>query len=224
MNTRLAFALIPLMLLPMVGFGSAHWTDSVKKDYYMHAGTVEVEIVSWHVQGTNTYDVDCDGIVFGDELNITNILDREGEVVKLDITVDPIYPCWFLDLEIIIHNKGRLSIKADEPIVSWTIDPPPYGDPETIAGPGPISEVRTPPFWQYIYKYYILRDGDWIEVQPTTMVLKPSQVLRVKEFIHFIGQDYPELQCNWLDLHVEIPFFQYIGEEIACYHWPDLVD
>ena len=184
----------------------------------MHAGTVEVEIVSWHVQGTNTYDVNCNGIVFGDELTIRNVLDEDEEVVKLDITVDPIYPCWFLELEMIIHNKGRLSVKADAPIIYWTIDPPPYGDPENL---GP----RTPPYWQYFWYYYIWRDGvGWVEVEPTTMVIKPSQVLKVVEYLHFIGQDYPELQCNWLDLHVEIPFFQYIGEEIACYHWPDLVD
>jgi len=207
MNTRLAFALIPLMLLPMVGFGSAHWTDSVKKDYYLHAGTVEVEIIWWHVEGTNTYDVDCDGIVWGDEIQIIPEYDEDDQIIKLDIIVDPIYPCWFLDLEVIIHNKGRLSIKADEPIITWTIDPPPYGDPETLPG--------QPPYWQYFWNYYIW-DGRWIEVEPTTMVIKPCEVLRVKEYLHFLGQDYPELQCNWLDLHVEIPFFQYIGEEWKC--------
>jgi len=214
----LAALVIPLMLLPMVGFGYAHWTDSVKKDYYMHAGTVETDIVWWHVEGTNTYDVDCDGVVFGDELQIIPEYDAEGQVVKVDIIVDPIFPSWFLDLELIVHNKGRLSIKADEPIVRWTIDPEPYGDPITIAGPGPISEVPTPPFWQYFNDYFVWIDGRWVEVEPTTMVIKPSEVLRVKEFLHFLGQDYPGLQCNWLDLHVEIPFFQYIpGEPISSY-------
>jgi len=200
MNTRLAFALIPLMLLPMVGFGSAHWTDSVKKNYYLHAGTVEVEIIWWHVEGTNTYDVDCDGNIWDDELKIIPVYDEEREVVKLDITVDPIYPCWFLDLEVIIHNKGRLSIKADDPMIQFTYENEP---------------IPPQPYFQYFWHYYIWDPdiGEWIEVEPTTMVIKPSQVLRVKEFIHFIGQDYPELQCHWLDLHVEIPFFQYIGEE-----------
>jgi len=221
MNTRLVFALIPLMLLPMVGFGSAHWTDSVKKDYYMHAGTVAVEIVSWHVQGTNSYDTNCNGRVFGDELNIINEYDEEKEVIKVDIIADPIYPCWYLDLEVIIHNKGRLSVKADKPIIRWT--GPQTGKDDNIPTPERYIDPKTgnPVYFQYFWKYYVWVDGvGWVETEPTTMVIKPSQRLRVKEYIHFIGQDYPELQCHWLDLHVEIPFFQYIGEEIECYHWP----
>ena len=219
MNKKFAALLIPLMLLPIVAFGYAHWTDSAKKNYYMRAGTVKTEIIAWHIEGTNTYDADCDGVIYGDELQIIPIdeydedLD-EFEVVKLDIIVDPIYPSWFLDLEMIIHNKGRLSIKADEPIIRWTgpqdnrlddIDTPDvYIDPAT----------GIPYFFQYEWAYYIW-GGDlagWVEVEPTTMVVKPSEVLRVKQYIHFIGQEYPELQCHWLDLHVEIPFFQYIGE------------
>ena len=214
MNKKLVALLIPLMLLPMIAIGYAHWTDSAKKNYYMRAGTVKTEIVWWHIEGTNTYDADCDGVIYGDELQIIEIEEYdpdldEWETKKLDIIVDPIYPSWFLDLEIIIHNKGRLSIKADEPIIEWTLDDLPL-DPMYI---DPATGI--PFFFQYIWKYYIW-DADlgvWIEVQPTTMVIKPSQVLRVKEYIHFIGQDYPELQCHWLDLHVEIPFFQYIGEE-----------
>ena len=217
MNKKLVALLIPMMLLPLMGFAYAHWTDSARKNYYLHAGTVKTEIIWWHIEGTNTYDVNCNDVIYGDEINITEVEEwddelQEWETKKLDITVDPIYPSWFLDLEVIIHNKGRLSIKADEPIVVWTLDDEVLIDPATG---DPYNATNPPPYWQYIWKYYIW-DADlaeWIEVEPTTMVIKPSEVLRVKEYIHFIGQDYPELQCHWLDLHVEIPFFQFIGEE-----------
>jgi len=201
----------------MASFGVAHWTDSAKKNYYMRAGTVKTEIVWWHIEGTNTYDADCDGVIYGDEIQIIPIEEYdddldEWEVKKLDIIVDPIHPSWFLDLEMIIHNKGRLSIKPDFPIFRWTgpqdnmlddIDTPDnYLDPDT----------GIPIFFQYEWHYYIWTGTDWFEVEPTTWVLKPSEILRVKQFIHFIGQDMPELQCHWFDLHVEIPFFHYIGE------------
>lgn len=217
MNKKLVALLIPLMLLPMIAIGYAHWTDSAKKNYYMRAGTVKTEIVAWHIEGTNTYDADCDGVIYGDELQIIEVEEYdddldEWETKKLDIIVDPIYPSWFLDLEIIIHNKGRLSIKADEPIIEWT------GPQDNMLDNTPTPDeyinqtTGIPYYFEYDWHYYIWLADHWVEVEPTTMVIKPSQVLRVKQFIHFIGQEYPEIQCHWLDLHVEIPFFQYVGE------------
>lgn len=221
MNKKLILLLIPLMLLPIAATGFAHWTDTAKKNYYMRAGTVKTEIIWWHIEGTNTYDVDCDGVIYGDEIQILPITEwdeelEEDEVVKLDIIVDPIYPSWFLDLEIIIHNKGRLIIKAEAPIIEWTINGQP-GIPGDPIGPGHEywdDAKGMPVFFEYIWKYYIWNSEytQWVEVEPTTMVIKPCEVLRVKQYIHFIGQDYPELQCHWLDLHVEIPFIQWIGE------------
>ena len=211
MNKKLALLLIPLMLMPLAAFGYAHWTDSAKKNYYLHAGTVKTEIIWWHIEGTNTYDVDCDGVIYGDEIQILPVEEYdadldEWEVVKLDIVVDPIYPSWFLDLEVIIHNKGRLAVKADEPILEWTLN--------NLTMPDKYMNATTgiPLFFQYEWHYYIWVADTWVEVEPTTMVVKPCEVLRVKEFIHFIGQDFPELQCNWLDLHVEIPVFHYTGD------------
>lgn len=220
MNRKFVLLLIPLLMLPMAGFGVAHWTDTIKKNYYMRAGTVKTEIVWWHIEGTNTYDADCDGTIMGDEIQIIPVWEYddeldEYEVKKLDIIVDPIYPSWWLDLEIIIHNKGRLAIKADFPTFRWTgpqdnrlddIDTPDmYIDPDT----------GIPYFFQYRWEYYVWQAGAWSRTEPTTMVIKPCEYLRVKQYIHFIGQDYPELQCHWFDLHVEIPFFQFIGEEWA---------
>jgi len=218
MNRKLVLLLIPLLLLPMAGFGFAHWTDTIRKNYYMRAGTVKTEIVFWHILETNTYDADCDDEIYGDEIRIEPIWEwddelLEYEIKKLDIIVDPIYPSWFLSFEMIIHNKGRLVIKPDLPTFEWTgpqenmMDnlptPEDYIDPET----------GIPKFFQYYWAYYIWDDtlGNWIEAEPTTSIIKPSHYMRVVQYIHFIGQDYPEIQCHWLDLHVGIPFFQYIG-------------
>jgi len=221
MNRKFVLLLIPLLMLPMAGFGVAHWTDSVKKDYYMHAGTVKTEIVWFHIEGTNTYDVDCDNVIYGDELIIEEIQEyddelEEWETKKLSIYVDPIYPSWYLDLEMIIHNKGRLAIKLEEPILRWTGPQDNMLDdidtPDAYMGADGI-----PVFFQYLW-YYSIWDEDfqtWITVEPTTFHVKPSHVVRVKQYIHFIAQEYPELQCHWLDLHVEIPIIHFEGVEWA---------
>jgi hypothetical protein len=224
MNKKFAALLIPLLMLPMVSFAAAHWYDSILKQYKLKAGTVCVEITKWHVMGTTSYDANCNEEIFGDELIIENVWgeqcceeDIEKKVVGLQILADPIFPCWELTLEMFIHNKGSLSIKMDFPTVKFAgpFELDPCWDPI-------VDSMEIPDYFQYWTKAYIWRQdiGEWVEVEPTTFVLKPCQVVRIVQYIHFIGQEYPELQCHWFRLDVEYPFFEYVPlEPIECYGW-----
>jgi hypothetical protein len=65
LNKKLLVALLlPMFFVPMMSFGYAHWTDKVRKQIRLHAGTVEIDIPWWHVDALYTFDVDCDDDVF----------------------------------------------------------------------------------------------------------------------------------------------------------------
>jgi hypothetical protein len=219
MNKKFVALLIPLMLLPMVSFGAAHWYDYITKQYKLHAGTVCVQLVEWHVFETTAYDVNCNGIVFGDELEITNIMgtnpcDGASKVAGVQIYANPIFPCWEMTLDLYIQNKGTLSIKPDLALITFGgpyEDEPDWGP---IANPVPI-----PSYFQYTHTYYQFVAGEWVIKEPTTFSLKPGEVMWVREYIHFLAQDYPEFMCHWFRLDFRIPFFQYVPEPTGSYTW-----
>ncbi|NIM45384.1 MAG: hypothetical protein GTO54_07115 [Nitrososphaeria archaeon] len=137
MNKKLlSLLLVPLMLMPLMGFAYAHWSDRVTKQIKLHAGTVEVDIVRWHIDEINSYDVSCDGIVgiWGDypieqqphydpnvkyEVIIEMVRDADNQVVEIYITADPVFPGWTLWFKMLIHNKGRLSVQSDIHHWNW---------------------------------------------------------------------------------------------------------
>ena len=147
MNKKLVLLLIPLMLMPLAGFGYAHWTDKVTKQIKLHAGTVEVEIIQFHVDSCNSYDVSCDDVIWivGEypindttlnphydptvtyELIIEKVKDAEGEIIEIYITADPVYPDWRLEFKMLIHNKGRLAVRSF--FVHWNWTGPLVDDP-----------------------------------------------------------------------------------------------
>jgi hypothetical protein len=222
MNKKFAALIIPLMLLPLVGFATAHWYDYVTKQYKMHVGTLCVEVTKWHIISTTMYDVDCDGIVFGDELQINNLwgtnpCDGEDKVAGVQILANPIFPSFQMTFEMFVTNKGQLTVKPDKPEITWG------GPYESDPCWGPIvSPHDQPPYFQYSWAYY-LKDpvtGEYTyKVEPTTFSLKPSETMRIVQFIHFIGQEYPELQCHWLRIDVRYPFFEYVPTPIGSYTW-----
>ncbi len=223
MNKKFIALLIPLLLFPMVSFATAHWYDYVNKQYKLKAGCVCVEVSKWHVMGTTSYDVDCDGVVFGDELQITNLMgtnpcDGVEKVVGVQILANPIFPCWELTLEMFVKNKGTLAVKMDLP--SFTFGGPYDEDPcwGRIVDPVPIPDAFQ--YWSkaYVWDYDI---EEWIQVEPTTFVLKPGEEVRIVQYIHYLSQLYPEHQCHWFRLDAQYPFFQYSPEgPISSYTWP----
>lgn len=220
MNKKFVALLIPLLLLPMISFAAAHWYDNVTKQYKLKVGTMCVEVTKWHVMRTTSYDVDCDGEVFGDELQITNLwgknpCDGADKVVGVQILADPIFPCWELQFEMIIHNKGQLTVKLEAPVITWggPYDLDPCWDP--IKDPVPMH-----PGFQYEWQYYVwIENQGWIPKDPTTFNIKPCESVRVVQYIHFFGQLYPELQCHWFRMDIKLPFTEFVPEPISSYTW-----
>jgi hypothetical protein len=219
MNKKFVALLIPLMILPMVSFGAAHWYDYVTKQYKLHAGTVCVELTKWHVNETTAYDVNCNGILWGDELQITNLegtcpCSNASRVVGVQILGNPIFPCWELTLDMYITNCGTLSLKVEA--ANITFGGPYESDPcwGPIADPAPI-----PNYFQYRHTFYRMTPGGWVIAEPTTFGLKPGETLWVREYIHFLAQDHPEFMCHWFRLDFKIPFYQYVPEPTGSYTW-----
>ena len=230
MNRKLLVSLLlPLMLLPMTSFGYAHWTDKVTKQIKMHAGTVEVHIVQWHVDRCNSYDVDCDGVIFGDEFKV-EVLTEDGQVVEILITADPVYPSWELEFKFLVHNKGRLAVDSWLHNVEW--DGPFDEEPPWKEQPFEPKPEHPCIFYEeilYLHNYGTHPECEGvlctdkthydIPVSPTTYFLKPCEAVLVYEYIHFDCQDDPTMQCKWFRLAKELVFKQHIGAEWGSEGW-----
>jgi hypothetical protein len=210
MNKKLVGLLIPLLLLPLVAFASAHWTDSIVKKYKFHFGTVEVEVVKWHVDELKTWDKNSNGIIEGEEFNWTEVRDSEGDLIGFLLTFDPVGPDFVINFTMLIHNKGRLPVEVYAPVVNvselYTSDP--CWDP--------FTPLDTPPAWFfYTYKYFAhanpgtKNDFDathyTTEIEPTGRVYEPSECIKITQKIWLNIQGYPALQCHWFKVFVEIP-------------------
>ena len=200
MNKKLLVALLlPMMMLPMTAFGYAHWTDRVTKQIKLHAGTVDVHIVQYHVDICNSYDVDCDGVVFGDEFKI-EVREYDGQVKEVLITADPVFPDWELEFKMLIHNKGRLIVDSHEHYWNWIgpevadpcfldqpTDDPATHYPDTQNVPPGFVYVET--LWLHDYSTFPACRGTLcldkthyqIPTSPTAYSLKPCECVMLKE-------------------------------------------
>ena len=210
MNKKLALLLIPLLMLPLVAFAYAHWSDSIVKKYKFHFGTVEVEVLKWHVDECWTWDADSDTVIWGDEVNVTEVYDNEGQLIGFEIVADPVGPGFVINFTMLIHNKGRLPVEVYAPVVNVSglyTDDPCWDD---------FIPLVTPPAWfVYTYQYYAHAtpgtkdDPDashyTTEIEPTGKVYEPCESIKITQKIWLNVQGYPELQCNWFKVFVEIP-------------------
>jgi hypothetical protein len=231
MNKKLVALLIPLLLLPLVAFGYAHWTDSVIKKYKFHFGTVEVEVVKWHVDECNAYDANSNAIVFGDEVNVTEVLDAEGELIGFQIAAAPVGPNFWINFTMLLHNKGRLPFEVYAPVVN--VSDLYASDPCW----GTFTPLATPPSWfVYTYQYYCHTPPGvkncfnashyTTPIAATGRVYEPSECIKITQKIWLnVQPDQAALQCHWFKVFVEIPVRNSPGATYSSYHnvtrgWP----
>ena len=239
MNRKLAVALIlPLMLIPLMSFAYAHWEDKVTKQIKLHAGTVEVEIVQFHVDDCNSYDVNCDGKLWivgrypiadavkeGYEL-VIEVVYEDDQPIEVLITADPVFPCWRLEFKMLIHNKGRLAVRSLFHHWNWT---GPLEDDPCWLWEQPFPNERVIPecidlYEEELFSHDYATHPDCkgilcldkthytLPESETAYVLKPSQCILLKEKIHFDSQAHPDVQCHWFRLVKEMGFYQEVGE------------
>jgi hypothetical protein len=214
MNKKLLTALIlPLMLLPLVSFGYAHWTDTVTKKYKLRPGTVEIHIIQWHVDKCTSYDINCNGEIIGDEIQIIPIYDENNQTIDLWIMADPIFPCWELELKILIHVKGRLAVRFTQPeiVIAGPYDEDPCFAPILRTDPGyeeynwTAQEFPNKPWFEYKCLMFAHDDTTFphtadekpcynkthytIRTAPTERRYKPCDSLMIKQYLH-LKQEY----------------------------------
>jgi hypothetical protein len=230
MNKKLIALLIPLLLLPLFAYGYAHWTDSIVKKYKFRFGTVQVEVVKWHIDDVKAWDANSNGIIFGEEVNVTEVLDNDGELIGFEISADPVGPGFSINFTMLIHNKGRLPYEVYAPEINvsdLTSDDPDFTDFTPLPA--------LPPWMTYTFDYLANQDltahNDFNashytqHVEPTELVYEPSQCLKITQKIDFFIQAYPELQCHYFRIFVQIPVRNSNPADYQSYHnvtrgWP----
>lgn len=231
MNKKLLLLLVPLLLLPLLSFGYAHFTDKVVKKYRVHVGSLEVEFIGIHVDACRMPDVDNDGEIFGDELVITTYENPEDCTWYIYITADPITGGFYLNTTMWLHNSGKLPFELrwetmwdgpkdyfiDTDVVNpdWTnaFDPPKPGY-SVFGGANPLP---MPP-WSFamdVYRWHLGDDGVYRRTgpfTPTQVDYKPCDYLEIKQHINFkqpdpeagVGEDWQkDWQCKFIRLWVE---------------------
>lgn len=108
---RVNVCVLASLVLPMllISVGSAVYANLVLSTQLtcitnIVSGDPVIEMTGWEIRSHNTVDANGNGVIVEDELKIESVTDGAGEVVGLDITVDPILPNWHLELATDIHN------------------------------------------------------------------------------------------------------------------------
>lgn len=149
------------------------------------SGSTSIEITDWTIQSTNTIDANDNGITFGDELQIENVTDGNGKVIGLNITADPIFPDWYLNLTVDIHNKlDSTPVNLNRTIYYFNTT---LNDWVKTDKAGLLSLYRI----KYFDAWY---NGTKPIEDITTYDLLPCKTVTTLESLTFDGQDYPELQ------------------------------
>jgi len=110
-NKKLVALLIPLMLVPLAGFAYATWSDEITKTWRITAGTLDVGVVDVYVKGVvydgtqyeDSWDVNCDG-----EPDLRIYWEYCTDEIRIEC--DKVFPCWWVEIEITVENKGNLPV------------------------------------------------------------------------------------------------------------------
>lgn len=221
MNKKVALLLVPLLLLPLMSFGYAHFTDKVVKKYKIHVGSLILDFEAIHVDYVKMPDVDNDGMVFGDELLIERYENPDDCTWYVYITCDPITGGFVLNTTMWLHNAGKLPF-----VLMWDVKwDGPYDDDPCFDPPGPTQDLAALPRPPWSWKMEVFRWHEGVRTgpfAPTQVHYKPCDYLEIKQHINFEQPDpanpdsmlwQKEWQCKWIKLWVEFTA-QDVYEEI----------
>jgi len=191
--------LVPMLFISMSSLGYALWNCSLTTVVSLKGSTIpqeDIEIVYWHVDSTNMYDVDCDNVVWGDELKIENIINpTTGQVDGLKILADPIFPSWHLILVVGIKNVGEVPVNLAYKIFYWD---------ETISDWVETDEAGLETMFSIVYE-----DGFYMDKELTTP-MPPGYLVSVDETVYkkeqiTMDEDAPQsLQGKNFTFRIEI--------------------
>jgi len=100
---------IALLLLASAGIAYAMWSETLKVNVTVNTGEVDVEWSSWECNDTGIdpgYDKDVGKCSVSDETQ-----DEEGDVIKLNITLDNAYPSYNVTILGEVDNIGTIPVE-----------------------------------------------------------------------------------------------------------------
>ena len=147
--------LMPMLLIPLVGFGYSHWTDSVTKQIKMHVRCPEATIKSYKC--VSEFDDDwIDKDPAEDEV-------PPGGFSTLTIRTDRAFPGWYVWIGLLIQNQGPLPVEVDVPEYKVTMNGEvSYTTKEYFYGPYTNDEWITykKTYWETITWKYLKEKGE----------------------------------------------------------------
>jgi len=202
MNKKFFVALIlPLLLVSLASFAVAHNYDTVEKKYKLHVGTMAANITYFHVDYAKCMDKDNDGVILGDEINIT--IFEDNCVWKAYITVDPVSGGFVLNTTMTITNVGDLPWT-----VTWQPDWPSWGNSTTDlcwdTRPTKGFPMWPPELWSWKITYWKTNSTGTYPAAPTEHVYKPGNNFTVIQHINLIQPStteeallYKQIMGSW---------------------------
>ena len=156
-NTKLfAAILVPMLLIPLAGFGYAHWTDSVTKQIKFHVGYVDATIKSYK----------CLSEFNDDSIKREPPEDKvPAEGTKtIRIWTESAFPGWWVWIGLLIQNQGPFPVKVDIPEYNVTMVPPnsvEYTTEEYFYGPYTNQGWQTAKetVWDHVTWKYLKENG-----------------------------------------------------------------
>ncbi len=98
-----------LLLAAIIGVGYAMWSETLRVNVTVNTGEVDVEFSDWSCSDT--------GIDPGKDKDVASCTveeeeyDDEGDVIKLLVTIDDGYPCYYANITMTIDNIGTVPVK-----------------------------------------------------------------------------------------------------------------
>ncbi len=232
MNKKFAALMIPLIAMPLLAFGYAHFTDEVVKKYKIHVGSVFLNVTGFHVDHAKMPDVDNDGVIFGDELNITIYEANDCRWYVL-IEADPITGGFILNTTLWMHNGGKLPFELNWD-VKWD-NATGHTDPcwDTIPTQGLATLPRPPWSWEMlVYRWHRNETTGAYErtgpFAPTQVDYKPCDYIEVKQHVNFNQPDPADpttkdwqkyWQCKWIYIWVTFHAQDVTAPELSSQTW-----
>jgi len=183
-----AALILPMLLISIGSTVYAHFVMSAQLvgTVNVTSGSVVIEITGWAIESTNTIDANDNSIILGDELKIQGVTDGDSQVIGLNITVNPIFPDWYLNLTVNIHNTlDSIPVRLNRAIYYYDSNNNQIQTDEA----GLLNLFRI----KYFDAWYNATTGDPI-ADITTYDIWPCKTVTTLESLTFDGQNYPELQ------------------------------
>ena len=97
---------LALLLVAGIGVAYAMWSEVLRVNVYVNTGEVDVKWSDWWTNDTEEKT----------GLDVTKVYispeeyDDEGDIIKLNVTIDNAYPCYAVEIHLLVDNIGTIPV------------------------------------------------------------------------------------------------------------------